>query len=238
MKSRHLLLRLLPILAAALLIMGFVRLGFWQLDRAQFKEELFEAIAQSDANPVPIDKYQSLPDYTRVTLDGTFVDPVAILLDNRTRDGQVGVEVFALIQPRTGGPNVLVNRGWLAAPQDRSLAIDVPALKIEESVQGILAPPPAAGIKMGEVDWTLSEPYLRVPYIDIEALAKGNSLELAPQVLMLTAGDAAPLLRDWQPQTMTPDKHRGYAFQWFALAVAVFIVTLVVQLRRKNNASE
>jgi cytochrome oxidase assembly protein ShyY1 len=42
--------------------------------------------------------------------------------------------------------------------------------------------------------------------------------------------------RDWQPTTMGPDKHRGYAVQWFALAATAFIAWLVLgSIRAKER---
>ena len=38
---------------------------------------------------------------------------------------------------------------------------------------------------------------------------------------------------DLLPNTLPPEKHRGYAFQWAALASAVLVIALVLGLRRR-----
>jgi cytochrome oxidase assembly protein ShyY1 len=36
------------------------------------------------------------------------------------------------------------------------------------------------------------------------------------------------------PNTLPPEKHRGYSVQWFALALAVLVTALVLTLRRSK----
>jgi cytochrome oxidase assembly protein ShyY1 len=39
---------------------------------------------------------------------------------------------------------------------------------------------------------------------------------------------------DVLPNTLPPERHRGYAVQWFGLAVASLVTALVLTLRRKK----
>ena len=49
---------------------------------------------------------------------------------------------------------------------------------------------------------------------------------------VLLDGDAPyGFVRDWTPPGSDETRHLGYAFQWFAMAVTVVIVTVVVTLR-------
>ena len=36
------------------------------------------------------------------------------------------------------------------------------------------------------------------------------------------------------PNTLPPEKHRGYAIQWFGLAIATFVIIVVLNLRRRT----
>ena len=75
----------------------------------------------------------------------------------------------------------------------------------------------------------------------IEAALK-LSTSLAPRVLRLdpqrASADAGVMLApgerdlDILANTLTPDRHLGYAVQWFGLAIAVLVVALVLTLRK------
>ena len=61
--------------------------------------------------------------------------------------------------------------------------------------------------------------------------ALGQSLQ--PRVIQLDADHAAGFAgRDWSPVNFGPLRHRAYAIQWFALALTVFIVGIIINLRR------
>ena len=48
-----------------------------------------------------------------------------------------------------------------------------------------------------------------------------------------TAGDV--LIGEERVNTLTPDRHLGYAVQWFGLAITVLVVALVLTLKSKWN---
>ena len=43
---------------------------------------------------------------------------------------------------------------------------------------------------------------------------------------------------DILPNTLTPERHLGYAVQWFGLAAAVFVVALVLTLRARRRSPQ
>ena len=43
---------------------------------------------------------------------------------------------------------------------------------------------------------------------------------------------------DILPNTLTPERHLGYAVQWFGLAATVFVVALVLTLRARKRAPQ
>ncbi|HEY1071222.1 MAG TPA: SURF1 family cytochrome oxidase biogenesis protein, partial [Thermomonas sp.] len=84
------------------------------------------------------------------------------------------------------------------------------------------------------------------PRLDLPAAAAAFGLKtgVAPRVLRLDpdrrAGDAGLLAAagtrdlDILPNTMTPERHLGYAVQWFGLAVTVLVVAAVLTFRKKT----
>ena len=43
-------------------------------------------------------------------------------------------------------------------------------------------------------------------------------------------------IRD-RPNTLTPERHLGYAVQWFGLALTVFVIAVVLTVRRRGRPS-
>ena len=55
-------------------------------------------------------------------------------------------------------------------------------------------------------------------------------LRLDPALPMGYARDLEVL-----PNTLTPDRHRGYAVQWFGLALATLLTALFLAFRRRHE---
>ncbi|WP_343239036.1 SURF1 family cytochrome oxidase biogenesis protein, partial [Stenotrophomonas sp.] len=51
----------------------------------------------------------------------------------------------------------------------------------------------------------------------------------------LPFGDARDL--DLLPNTLPPQRHLGYAVQWFGLALTVLVVALVLERRRRRSVA-
>lgn len=226
---------------ALLAIAAFLRLGFWQSSRATEKQLMLQTTERvlSARVPVPLsqaaDRERSL-DYDWSAGPGRFDDGAPLLLDNQQRGGRSGVRVYRVFVPeQTQGP-LLVDLGWLQLPLDRTLprVAQVPG-RVE--LRGLLAPPPSTGIAMGPSLQRQGDAWLmaRLDLVEIAART-GLSVPLAPRVLRLDPALPIGYPRDLAllANTLPPDKHRGYALQWFALALAVFVTALVVSRPRTS----
>jgi cytochrome oxidase assembly protein ShyY1 len=69
--------------------------------------------------------------------------------------------------------------------------------------------------------------------VDIADLSRELKLPLAERVLRLDPALPMGFARDLEllPNTLPPERHRGYALQWFGLAFATFAAALYVTLR-------
>lgn len=225
---------------ALLAIALFVRLGVWQASRAVEKQAMLDSAADvlraRDARPLSI-----AADPARATaLDwaqgtGRFDGRDALLLDNQQRDRRAGVRTYRIFVPVDGAP-MLVDLGWRPLPGDRTLPL-TPPIAGSLTLRGLLAPPPSSGLALGPSMQKQGDAWLlsRVDLADI-ATQTGLSVPLAPRVLRLDPALPIGYARDLAllANTLPPDKHRGYALQWFALALAVFITALVVSRPRKH----
>lgn len=204
----------------------FVSAGTWQWQRGAYKDALYADFDSAfQREPLPLAAALAateLPRYQPVLIEGSWVPGREVLLDNRTHRGVPGVWVYSLFQP-DGLPAIYVQRGWLPW-RDRRTPPAVPAAN-QNRLQGLLAPPPAAGLKLG-ADPSTAWPWV-VTAVDLEAAERALGTPLLDSVL-LPAGEEPGFVREFRPQTLSPDKHRGYAVQWFSFAVAAIVLFLVL----------
>jgi cytochrome oxidase assembly protein ShyY1 len=222
----------------ALAVAGvFVHLGLWQSGRAREKQRMIEAVDAVLASPVPGPLAQAHDSrrartYAWAAGHGRFTGP-PLWLDNQQREGRVGVRGFRVFQP-VGAAPLLVDIGWAPiAPDRRALpAAELPRGEVE--VRGLLSPPPSAGIAVGEAMAPQGDAWLMLR-VEPAAITRALRLQqpLAPRVLRLDPALGFGLPRDLAllANTLPPDKHRGYALQWFALAATVIVVALVLTFR-------
>lgn len=225
--------RSLLLLLALLAFIAFLRLGFWQLDRARYKDSLTEALDTARSHEpervATITELAGLERYFPVRVEGRF-DRHTLLLDNRIRDGRVGVEVISPLRLSDAGGWLLVNRGWLPLPPDRTL----PEIETPEEVlviEGMLDHWPAVGVQMGNYPELGQYPVILVPWLD-QARVEGMLGDMVSErMLLLSPESAFGYSRDWQIRSMPGSRHRGYAVQWFGLAAALVVITLILMLR-------
>jgi cytochrome oxidase assembly protein ShyY1 len=243
----------LAVLAAALI----QRAGFWQLDRMHEKQGMLAAVATvlHERHAVPLAAAADPArqrDYDWSAGPGRFAALPAVLLDNQGRNDRSGVRAYRVFEPASGPP-LLVELGWLPLPGDRSMPA-VPLPSTVEHVAGLLAPPPSAGLARGvpvpacsprlpHCGSGASRDALLVIAIDTKLLAPALHLPtLAPRVLKLDPAQVLPspgataYARDLNilPNTLPPQRHLGYAVQWFGLAATVLVTALVLTFRKRS----
>ena len=198
-------------------------LGFWQLDRAEQKQERQQRQDRiGAAPPVPLTRAggASLPDGRRLLLRGHYLGGYNWLLDNRQRQGRVGYEVITPFELEDGAL-VLVNRGWVSAGADRQERPDPPAPAGKQTLFGQLLSHTEHPL-LEEVEVADGWPIRRVTLAP-ESMAGQLGRPVLARYVRLDDTSPGALNADW-PNTETPAaKHLGYAVQWFAMALALVI---------------
>lgn len=227
---------------ALLVIAGFTRLGFWQLARMHEKQALLDAahaiLTSRHAKPLT---FAADPDRARTydwsSADGHFLAAPAVLLDNQQRQGRAGVRAYRVFQSvDAAAAPVLVELGWLSVPGDRRLP-PIPRPGGTVHIAGLLAPPPSAGL-VRALALPQAGGSLLATTIDLPTLRRALHLPtLAPRVLKLDPMIAIGYPRDLDilPNTLPPERHLGYAVQWFGLALAVLATALLLTFRRPKR---
>jgi len=204
----------------------FVRLGVWQLDRANQAQALLDAFAAAPKSaPQDLTAIATDPPpgrFPHVRTRGHFVADRGYLRDEQQRGGRVGVEAYAPFVIDGGAGLLLVDRGWVAWDRAGAARPALPALPPGDvELSGLYAPFPGSGLHAGgdALKQAAAWPKLTLS-IDRDAIAADLQQPLMPRVLLLDADPASGFDRVWTPNLMPPQRHRAYAFQWFALAVA------------------
>lgn len=211
-------------IAAAIGVAAAISLGNWQTRRGDAKV-ILQAQADAAERAAPLDLASrssmdsvaaSLP--RKVRLTGVFDPTGTVLLDNRIVNGVPGYQVITPLLIGVGLPQVLIERGWKprgAAPGPDTLP---PPPSGQVTVEGLAVARPSRVLELG------SAPKLDVPGIwhnlDYDAYEKVAKRSVARFVVRQGAGTGAAdsLRREWPQAAIGVDKHRGYAFQWYALA--------------------
>ena len=223
-----------------LLLSVFLGLGFWQLERAREKTGIRDSfLSRAEQSVVtvgtePLDVEAMA--YRRATAAGRFVPEFGILLDNKVYQGQAGFHVLTPLRPHDGTMLLLVNRGWMPWGVDRQQIpeIDVPEGPVE--VSGRLARPARHAISF-EAD-TGDAAYQPVwQNLDLARYSRMTGYPVHGLVLQAAPdGLVGGMVRDWPEYSDSwIQRHKGYAFQWFALAVTLLVIFIVVNIKRKNS---
>lgn len=223
-------------LFAASVIVTFVVLGFWQLNRLQERRAENEIIAaRSFGEP---ELMSSLPpdvsdlDYRLVQLEATFVDEDFVRVANRSQGGVAGEWVIGIVRFEDG-TDVAINRGFVPINSDSQLtAVPDQSTRLtgwlRQSVEREW--PGVVDAGAGDV----------LPRLDTERVSFRLGRELPPVWLQLRPEDQA-LASFPDPVPLPPlneGSHRSYAVQWFIFAALGAGFYAAVVFRRARTDAE
>lgn len=228
-------------LITVLAISALVKLGLWQLDRANEKQALFDdfARAQQQQQWLPLTHADVRPErYQGVQVSGQFTDNRYFLLDNQIHNSQVGYQVIGLLETEFQSALIPVNLGWvsLGSSRDQLPQIELPSGPIE--VTGWFYHPSASPFTRADQMVELGPWPLRIQHLDSEVLSAALTLSIAPYVVLLSETESIGFPRQWQPNLMPPEKHRAYAITWFSLALACLIIAVIAGRSRTKTTEE
>lgn len=219
--------------AAALVAIALtVALGNWQSRRAE--EKLARGRDLDDASrravlalpPGPVDAHDY--EFARVSARGEYSAKHTILLDNKVLRGVPGYHVLTPLKLAGSDMYVLVNRGWVAAGARRDSLPQIPTPAGAQTVDGIAVLPSSHIL---ELDAKTEEGIVWQNLV-LARYAKWSGLKLQPVVLQQTNEAADGLARVWARPDTGADKHRGYAFQWYALAATILVLYVFLSFKR------
>lgn len=237
------------LLALALVLLGTgvcARLGFWQLSRLAEKRAANAALRRALEAPPVVAEGAPPPlasvEQHRVQLSGRFDERVHILLSGRARGGSPGVHVVTPFLTAGDSAAVLVDRGWLFAPDAaRARPQDHP----EPPGRAVLGV--ARAIVRGQqgTPWRtlVTEPDTITLWsartLDLDSLASRLPYAVAAYVVAELPGPGVPATpARAEPRPLDESMHWSYAIQWFLFgSILLFGSAFVAWSRRRPSAS-
>ncbi len=226
-------IKIIPLFIFICLLALLLRLGFWQLSRAEEKREfLLNQQERMQKEELPIAKL--LADnkdlrYRRVILEGRYDVKHQFLLDNQFHNGKVGYFILTPFILATDGQVVLINRGWVLMNKDRSQLPDIQFMPPAEKllIVGVINYFPQVGLVLEGADEPGKGWPSVVQLIDTQKITNKLNQSILDFQVQLSAEQPYGYVREWQVNSrIPPEKHVAYAFQWFALAFTLTLLTL------------
>jgi cytochrome oxidase assembly protein ShyY1 len=238
----------LALVGVVALSVVFVLLGRWQYERHAAKVERRDRIAANyDATPVPLRDVLAGPnqqldparEWTPVTVTGQYRAESTVLVRNRPLDGRYGFEVLVPLQ-QDDGRVLLVDRGWVpngTTGAERPDAVPPPPLgSVEVTVR----------LRPGEPGLDRTPPAGQQLRIDLPRIADqlgdplGSTLYPAYGVLSTERPAGAAGLQLLPRPSVGLGINLAYAIQWWAFAVAAYLVLnhyLLREVRRRAGTT-
>lgn len=212
-----------------------IRLGIWQLDRLE-QRRAFNAQVESMRAMETLDLNQGVPadiekmEWRAVTVTGEYDFKNQVAMRNQYHETEYGYHLITPLvwgDPSTGSGRmaVLVNRGWIPAEGNSTLARSAWRKYDEEgvvTVTGLIRlgqeKPAFGGVAdaEGKLDvWN---------NLNVERIAEQIPYPTLPIFIQQdeVAGDNVPPI-PFQPEVeLTEGSHFGYALQWFSFAAVLF----------------
>lgn len=236
--SRPEILAFIALILIFCLFLLMLKLGFWQLSRAEEKTRILQNIETKMAqkpldfnrlNQLVLNNYSLRKSDINLTgykfkFQALPIQGKLIMLDNQIYQGQVGYLVFQPIMVNENSPLLLLELGFIKGLATRDSLPAIEELSGWQVFSGRIYQKqvnPLSYQLYPEFDWPK-----RIQNLNFQALSSIYGQPFLPVILQPNNIDNQ-LPKPWMPVAMSSEKHLGYAFQWFAMAITLIILTFV-----------
>jgi len=227
-----------------LTVFSFIRLGNWQLSRAEEKRQLqqeVEALQSSAAVEIEKLDYRALFDsgalnYFNIIATGNYLNERTVLVVAQFFNGQIGYEVITPFQLKSNAEIILVSRGWTTAIIPPNTPVNTRPVEGEISLSALVHVPksiPPQREALGDQQWPLELRNLNVK--QIESFLQEP---VFPFVVRLNENAPGVLARHWPAVAVRTGMNISYAIQWFSFAFVVILLSLVFSSNIVNLLKE
>lgn len=233
--------RLIAFLILALLAaIGCIRLGIWQLSRLSQRRARNALVTARLSQPmVPLTSLRpdSASMLRRASVSGVPDFGHEIVLAARTYQGSPGVDLFTPVRVPGNDTAVLVNRGWIYAPDGMSVDLSGWRESTTHFVGYALLLPPGVPTRPDGVLRRDARVARELDQVTIESLLPYpvSSLYLVATEQDTTKPVGQRVARV-PPPPLDEGPHLSYAIQWFAFATIAIVGGIAVAVRDSRDA--
>ena len=236
--------KLAPTIATLIVLPILMSLGFWQLDRAELKQQQLDtytkrskqvALKLQATDNIAVMNTDDLL-YISIEAKGRYDIKHSFLIDNRVHKGQVGFYVITpfIIESENGNLTngkqsnnaVLVNRGWIKGNRLRSVLPTFDTTNAKISIKGLGYVPSENFFAVDNVKIDAQINPTVIQSVDFKAIQEALAKDVYPFILRLDPKNESGFIREWPIVTSSPEKSQSYAAQWFTMALVVLIIFL------------
>jgi len=222
----------------ATVIAACISLGTWQLGRAREKQALIDSFERGQRTSVELGAgtVDALPRYQHVTVGGHYDASRQVLIDDMpSSTGQAGYRVLTPFVRPGSAKLLLVDRGWVPLGLRRDVLPDVAVSEEPRLAAGRLDQLPVPGIRVGTAGTPGDTHWPRVLLFPTAAdLEQVLGVPVESRIVLLDADRPDGYQRVWRPSLeFPPERHLGYAVQWFALAIVAIVIFIALSLERE-----
>lgn len=220
------------LLVFSLLMMPLLlSLGLWQLERGEEKQQIVDHHKYNQQLP-PIMSPNQLTtgedhQYRLAWIRGTVDNQRTIILDNKVKNGRPGYEILQPVSVTGLTEKLLINRGWVEASLDRDILPLIPPVDDNVQLRGYLYQALKGGYRLDDGIRQVQQWPSRVGWITLQRAQELYGESFLPYQLRLDQDSPGALETGWTTVAIEPEKHVGYAVQWFAMAITLLIMTII-----------
>lgn len=225
-------------LPALLALSLMTSLGVWQLHRAAEKQQMLDNEAWQSKRSAEVWQPSMVNprQYQKVTVSGYFL-PEILLLDNQHYQHQFGFHVISPFQLENK-QLILVDRGWIKGDINRRQFPAAPISSEQRQIQGQIYYPSKKVWVLGEEIEEKTTMLAIIERIDANSLSQLLHKSVYPFIMRLDRDEADGFVRDWPVVSMPPARHYAYAVQWFAMALAILVIFVSLNLKKVDETCE
>lgn len=226
------------LLAGVFTVLGLgilLKLGFWQVERLAWKEEILTRIETNMSGP-PMALSTNLSDpnleYSRVCAEGEFLHDKELYVFASNQRGEGGVHIYTPLKLQ-GTDHILVNRGWVPNP------LKEPETRLEGQAPGKQTVCGVLRLDRVKSSFTPDNNVQENRWFTPEVSTMAKSAGVAVGSIFFLEADITENPGGYpiggQTFVNIPNNHLGYAITWFGLAltlIGVFSVFVYSQKRK------
>lgn len=230
---------LISTLVVIIVVLVSLFLAHWQSGRIDEKKALqtrYESMLKApalDLNTLNNQAFLALAEqeWQKVRVSGEFLEEYQLLLDSQVYQGKPGYHVIVPLHITGSDYHILVNRGWIAAGDNRNRLPTLPALTEHQPIQGNLAKPKT--LMPGFEAQNLAEKVQL--FINLPALSDRIGAPLAPMLIQLDERALGPLPREWPKYQAKIEMHEFYVLHWLIVALLSILIYVYFGFKTKKS---